>query len=196
MKKLKCFRYEFCLFLLITFLLVIWTVDISAQRSLSFRLIATLVDGVEIIVTLRKLYLEKWRVLMIRVAQKMFSSVAKLFLHWVEVWNISKKKNVIMGETKIQFLKKEKEAVVKKAQKESRWKHLRNEREKLRYLYRQMISHRIRHGARIYPCHTPLEIERLEENTELEARVFDSYISYRYDERKEPSEEEILSMRE
>lgn len=196
MKTLKSFRYEILLFILFLILLGIWTIDFSMTMELSIRLLVTVIDAIGIILTIRKLYREKWRKAVIQTMQKMFSSVAKLFLRLIEAWNISKKKNVIMGETKIQFLKKEKEEASKKIKKELRWKQLRSEREKLRYLYRTMITHRIKHGARIYSSHTPQEIERFEENTEIETKVFESYISYRYDERKDPSEEEILSMKQ
>jgi len=196
MRKIRDFRNEILLVLLCSLLLVIWLINLPMKIERPLRVLCTVADGLGIIFVLRKLYREKWRKLIVQGMQKVFSAVAKGFLRWIESWNLSQKKNIITGETKIQFLKKEKDAVSKKGKKNLRWKHLQSEREKLRYLYRQIVSSRIKHGARIYASHTPKEIEHLTENTDVESKVFDSYILYRYDERKEPLEEDVLWMKQ
>ena len=196
MKKVGSFRYEFFLVLLVLLLPVIWVMELPTNIEIPLRVIATVVDVFGIVFVLRRLYQEKWKKSIVQKMQKVFSSVAKFFLRLVESWSISKKKNIITGETKFQFLKKEKDNTPQKSKKAPRWKQLQSERERLRYLYRQIVSDRIKHGARIYASHTPAEIECLTENTDAEAKVFESYISYRYDERKEPSEEDILSMKQ
>ena len=194
MKKIKYFRYEILLVFLLSVLLVIWVIELPSENELSFRILGTIADAFAMIYILRKLYCKKWKKVVVQGMQKIFSSVAKVFLRFSESWNLSKNKNVISGEMKIQFMNLERNSEKKK--KELRWKQLKTDREKLRYLYRQMISYRIKHGARIYSSHTPTEIEGLSENTATESKVFDSYIAYRYDERKEPLEEDVLAMKE
>ena len=102
--------------------------------------------------------------------------------------SIRKKRNVLLGETKIQFRFEETEKSPEKRKKQPRWRQLKTERQKMKYLYRQTVSGRLRRGAWIRASHTPEEIKTFEGNSENEIEIFSLYNRYRYDERTEPPE--------
>ena len=140
---------------------------------------------------LRQLWRKKWRPVVSRATSRIFGSAARFFMRIFE--RVSKKlglgartkKNVIGGKTQITFDQNvfEKEKISRK--KAIKWKQLQSDRDRLRYLYRNMITHKIRGGERIHPADTPSEIEESCERDVFESELFSLYIDARYDERAE-----------
>ena len=64
-------------------------------------------------------------------------------------------------------------------------------RQKLGYLYYHLITRRLKEGMPAKSADTPLELQRRRENAPPEEQLFDLYVSVRYDERAELSEEEL-----
>lgn len=134
------------------------------------------------------LYRTKWKRAIAVGVQKLFAAIAKRFSLWVEKHQLRKKRNIISGETNIHFHFSEAEASPRKTKKRPRWRQMKTERQKMRYLYRQTVTDHLRHGIRIYASQTPEEIKTLEENTQADREVLSLYTRYRYDERTEPPE--------
>lgn len=199
MKAIYKFRYEIILMFLISSFISLLIIEPQTEMGIHFRAFGRFAIFVPIFFTLRKLYREKWRKAFVIGAQRILISVAKLFMRIAEKWGISssKNKNIISGKTKIQFNIENITTIQKSPSKSPRWKQLKNEREKLRYLYRHMITQKIKHGARIYPNQTPMEIELdSPQNTPSETIIFNLYSTYRYDERTNPSEEHIEKIKD
>ncbi|MBE6597747.1 MAG: hypothetical protein E7641_08795 [Ruminococcaceae bacterium] len=196
MRTLYKYRYEISLLILICFFLPIALFDPKTSFMSALKLLLYICDIALVYLTLRKLYRLKWRKAIISVAQKIAAAVAKLFMRIREILPFpANPKNVISGETKIHFDFDEVNYKREKSKKQLKWKQLRTDRERLRYLYRYVVSERIKHGERIYASHTPSEIELISNNTESEAEVFTLYKNYRYDERKIPNEEQIQTLK-
>ena len=66
----------------------------------------------------------------------------------------------------------------------------------MRYLYRYRTNDRIKHGDRIYAADTPSELREREDIPERDEALLDLYVTYRYDDRREPSESEITELKE
>ncbi len=197
MKTIYRYRYEIALFVLLCFFLPIAFFDPDTSFASALKLLLYAADVALIYLTIRKLFRLKWRKAIISCAQKVFTAIAKLFMRFLEKWPFTHgAKNIIMGETKFHFEFEEKITVAGRSAKHPKWKQLKTEREKLRYLYRHIISQRIKHGERIYSSLTPSEIEGMRENTYPESRIFDLYKDYRYDDRKLPEEDQIRDIKE
>ncbi len=157
----------------------------------------TLVFVVLIVVVLHRLYRKKWRKWVVAGVQKLFASGTRRLLRFMERWSSAlKKKTVIHGGTQVIFHQANGSAKAKTHKRHPRWKHLQSERARMRYLYRHMITERIRHGAHIRPTDTPAEIEHAGENSEADRVVFELYNRYRYDERKEIDKSMVESIKD
>ena len=140
---------------------------------------------------------EKWRKWVVAGVQKLFASGTRRLLRFMERWSSAlKKKTVIHGGTQVIFHQANGSAKAKTHKRHPRWKHLQSERARMRYLYRHMITERIRHGAHIRPTDTPAEIEHAGENSEADRVVFELYNRYRYDERKEIDKSMVESIKD
>jgi hypothetical protein len=104
---------------------------------------------------------------------------------------------VLEGKTKIIFESgAERESKREKAEcKPPRWSKLRNNRDRVRYLYREMATEKIRRGERVYCFDTPSELLEKEEKGSVEERLIDLYVTCRYDERKDPEAKTVADIK-
>ena len=192
-------KYKYEIRLLVLVIALIFLLNLTFPDPLVDLIQKLLIIGnvVLIISTLLKIWREKWKPAVAKVARKAFVRVAKFFIRVAETLNLrSKKKNIISGETKIVFNIEKTEKQKKSSSKARKWKHLEDGRSKLRYLYRHAVSEKIKHGERIYASNTPSELLCNETNTDGDSAVYGMYVNYRYDERKEPSEKEVMTIKE
>lgn len=186
MKTLYKIRYE-CVLIVLLCMIPGLFIFVSAENAF-FRGIGLTIDIVLVFLVLRRLYKIKWRRVLAVGLQKIFSAVTKRFSHWMEQRQNRHKRNIISGETNIRFHFEEAEPSSRQVKKPLRWKQLKTERERIKYLYRKTVNGRIRRGARIYRSHTPEEIKALDGNTEADLKILSLYSQYRYDERTEPTD--------
>ncbi len=188
MKMLYQFRYEWSLLFLLGILAgLVYLFPVEGNGAFLWGAGLTLCLAL-ILLVLWRLYQIKWKRAIALGIQKVFSAISRRFSLWMEQRSIRNKRNILLGETNIRFHFEESEKTKKKAKKQPRWRQLKTERQKMKYLYRQTVSARIRRGTRIYASHTPEEIQTMDENSAVESEVFSLYTKYRYDERTEPPE--------
>jgi hypothetical protein len=69
----------------------------------------------------------------------------------------------------------------------------------MRYLYRGVVSGKLKRGALIYSFDTPTDVEEKltvrGDQTEAERELLQMYINLRYDERRDPDEEQIKRLK-
>ena len=150
---------------------------------------------------LRWIWINKWKNRLHRfneiLLEKMTSFFSRVFEKLMNKWNFGgKKKNVIIGKTKIIFdaVGAQKEELQHK--KAPKWKHLQSDKERLRFLYRAMINNKVRRGEKIYSYDTPCELKERSENTANEERLFSVYIGSRYYEDAVICEDEVQSLKD
>ncbi len=191
------YKYEIRLLVLVIALILLINLTFADPLIDLIQKLLVIANAVLIIRTLLQIWREKWKPAVSKVARKAFVRVAKFFIHVAETLNLrSKKKNIISGETKIVFNIEKTERPKKSSAKARKWKHLEDGRSKLRYLYRHAVNEQIKHGERIYSTNTPSELLANEANAEGDSAVYKMYVNYRYDERKEPAESEVLAIKE
>jgi len=205
-RKLKNYWCEaacLCLFSLFVWMVPLWQrVKARGDMEITFFLIVFVSDVVLLYLGLRRLWRKKWRdalqILMQRVMQKALEGVSALFSRLFGRWSTGKRKkgNVLVGNAKITFAENLFEREEKKGKRARKWKHLQSGREKLGYLYRHMVTGKIRSGVQIYRYDTPCEARVRGENSEAEDALFALYADLRYDERRESDEETLERMRE
>ena len=170
--------------------------DRFAQSFMILGLIAFAVLGV---IMFRRLWKKKWKDAATERLQKVFSRLQRLLDGVSKKLGFGKriKKSVLSGETKIIFEKKGSYEGVRAnyEQKMPKWRQLRDNRSRMRYLYRNMMTEKIRRGESVYAFDTPLELSERKNNTAEEQRLFDLYIECRYDERKAPEPIEIARIK-
>ena len=188
---LNYWRETLCLF---SFCVFAWSISrsIFAPPDNSFTALALLIIGFSsiafFIYLFRWLWRNKWRYKYCSIKEKLLEKATRFFARFFEKlmkkWSMgNKKKNVIGGNTRIIFddtLFKRDERSGKKA---LRYKQLKSDRERLRFLYRSMIMSKIRSGERIRSYDTPLELKTRSENSENADKLFSMYIGARYDDR-------------
>ena len=156
-----------------------------------------LLSGILFLVTLVRLWRLKWKQALKDGLRKLLTGLASLFIAIAEKWNESQSAtDRLGGTTSVFFDLTLKEKAEKKAKKAPKWKHLQTDRERVRFLYRSMMNERVRKGDLIYSSETPLELKQKQENQAHEEELFDLYLSCRYDERSEPSEEAVEQLKE
>lgn len=193
MKLIRNFWREiFCIFFLSIFL-YISVILINDPPETSFGRFAIILLGFANFFAfawlLRELWRKKWKKRFLRIGQSIFEKLSSFFMRAAErilkKFNIGRKhrKNIIGGNAKITFDSDifEKKAAVRK--KHPKWKNLQSDRERLSFLYRQMINSKIKSGTRVYACDTPSELLERTQNNDAEKEIFDLYIGVRYDER-------------
>lgn len=197
MNGVNKYKYEIRLVVLIIALILLLNLNFTDPLIDLIQKLIIIGDAVLIVRTLLQIWHEKWKPAVAKVARKAFVRVAKFFIRVAETLNLrSKKKNIISGETKIVFNIEKTERPKKLSVKSKKWKHLENGRSKLRYLYRHTVSEQIKHGERIYATNTPSELLSNKANGEGDSAVYGMYVNYRYDERKEPSESDVMAIKE
>ncbi len=199
----KYWREALCLATLCFFLWSLSRWITSPPESLIGKylfLIFSFLDLFCFVYLLRWLWLNKWRERMRKIKQRFVESTKHFLAHFFEKlikkWNIGKnKKNIIVGNTKIVF----DEALLYKEErgrkKTPKYKQLKSDRERLRFLYRAMIIDKIRSGERIYSHDTPSELKARKENTENVDKLFAMYIGARYNEDAILNENEIQRLK-
>ena len=189
-----------CLF---SFLLILsvgfyWAGNQPTDPWVLFGLNACLVSaGILFIVTFIRLWRKKWKQALKEGLHKLLTGLINLFFAVVEKWNESQNQaDRLGGTTSVFFDLTLKEKAEKKAQKPPKWKHLQTDRERVRFLYRAMMTERVRKGDLIYSSETPAELKQKQENQPHEEELFDLYIACRYDERQQPPEEAVEQLKE
>ena len=201
MKEKKYHGLEFlCLF---SFLLILsvgfyWAGNQPTDPWVLFGLNSgLLLSGILFLITLVRLWRLKWKQALKDGLRKLLTGLASLFIAIAEKWNESQSAtDRLGGTTSVFFDLTLKEKAEKKAKKAPKWKHLQTDRERVRFLYRSMMNERVRKGDLIYSSETPLELKQKQENQAHEEELFDLYLSCRYDERSEPSEEAVEQLKE
>ena len=188
MKTLKKYRYELLALLLTSgffSIILYWLVADSTSQTVRAGLSVLLaVDGIGLYFVLRQLWRTKWRSSFVTSVQKTIEKLAKRLLRFLEKRSIKKgkKTKVLYGKTTVSFDSPRSASIEKKTKKAKKWKHLQSDREKLGYLYKQMIEQRIKRGQFVYASDTPAEIKMKQDNEGFENEIFDIYIENRYQE--------------
>ena len=156
-----------------------------------------LLSGILFLVTLVRLWRLKWKQALKDGLRKLLTGLASLFIAIAEKWNESQNQaDRLGGTTSVFFDLTLKEKAEKKSQKPPKWKHLQTDRERVRFLYRAMMTERVKKGALVYSNETPIELKQKQENQPHEDELFNLYIACRYDERQQPPEEAVEQLKE
>lgn len=171
--------------------------DMYAQ---SFILIGIAVSAVLIVLLLKSLWRSKWKRAAAQSMQKLFAKLQRFFEKLGDKLGIkrSEKKSVLGGRIRIKFEDPSEKIAQDEMRKEKnvRWKQLNDGRARMRYLYRALVTDKIKHGASIFSTQTPDEIAETHVKTPAEKQLFEMYSEYRYDERRAPSDEDVKSLKE
>ena len=184
MRTIQKYRYESlaivltAALLVLGFYLVMADFDVNSVRSALFA--AFVADGVALYFTIRKLWRTKWKKVFLSSVQKIIAKIAKRLTAFLEKRIISKKTTVLSAKTTVSFDFPLQELSKKKSHKTTKWKHLKNDRERLGYLYKQMIEFNINHGLLVFSSDTPIEVKMKKEYETFENQIFDLYITNRY----------------
>lgn len=209
MKLLKNFWREILLTVTVSAfvsLIYYWTAERPDSTVVqSFMLIGIAASGICSVLLARSLWRAKWKKAATAGLQRIFSGIQRFFERFAEKFGVRRTdKRVLSGKTSVFFDKIDgsDEKTSARPTKAPKWKQLAGERERMRYLYRQMISEKLKKGALIYAVDTPSEIKEKAEKTEqdkgkggAEGELFDMYIDMRYDERKYPSDEDVKRLK-
>ena len=201
MKKLWKLRFELSCLLSFTFLFgicIYWVSNRPSAPFIRFLLsLALFAAAVLFVLSFRRLWKTKWKKALKTGIRKALVGVAKLFIHILEKWNEKQQgKHILGGKTTLSFDFSVLEKEEKQPRKPRKWKQLQTNKERLRFLYRRMINERIEKGVPIYSYETPCEIQQKTEYEAHEEKLFALYINLRYDERSEPSEEDLLKLKD
>ena len=184
MRTIQKYRYESlaivltAALLVLGFYLVMADFDVNLVRSALFA--AFVADGVALYFTIRKLWRTKWKKVFLSSVQKIIAKIAKRLTAFLEKRIISKKTTVLSAKTTVSFDFPLQELCKKKSHKTTKWKYLKNDRERLGYLYKQMIEFNINHGLLVFSSDTPIEVKMKKEYETFENQIFDLYITNRY----------------
>lgn len=191
------YRFELLILLLVVALLFMLTQSPRDPLISLIHKLLIIADILLILGTLRSLWREKWRKFVAKKAHEVIVRVVEFFLSVTERLNLaSRRKNVISGKTKVEFNFDRAEKQRDQRARGKRWKHLESPREKLRYIYRQTLSNKIKHGERIYAQDTPSELAESETVGDGEREMIKLYATYRYDERREPDGKTVADLKE
>ena len=150
---------------------------------------------------LRSLWRKKWKKRFLFWGQKTIEKAAKAFLRFVERFldklgiSIGGSDTTIGVKVSVTVDKNIFEIKEREKAKKTKWKHLKNNKERLGFLYKYMIVNMIKHGKQAFASDTPREIKDRYADTEGEDRLFELYISTRYDDRAELSDEDIENIK-
>ena len=151
------------------------------------------------IALIRMLWRKKWKNAAAEGLQRVFGRLQRLIEKISDKFGFSQrtKKSVLSGKTKIIFEKDRGRETIRPTYeaKPPKWGRLRDDRTKMRYLYRGMISERIRKGESVYRFETPSELSTRQKNSAAEQELFQMYISCRYDERVAADGERIAELK-
>ena len=154
-----------------------------------------------LLILLRQLWKKKWKYAFAQATQQLWAKAGKLFSgafeRFAKKWNLggAGRQTTLLGKTTVRFDFGTAEKATKRAAKHPKWKNLQTDQERLGFLYRRMITEKIKSGTRVYASDTPSEAKARSVNSEPENVLFDCYTHIRYDERAVPSPQQILSMK-
>lgn len=202
---LNLWREIACVFLLTVFLysVSLWAKDTPESALGRFLFIFLgLLDIFLFCLLIRQLWRKKWRYAFAKVGQKLFQSVSRFLVRVFE--RLSKKlgiglrgkKNILVGKIQISFDERIFERQREHRKKPPKWKQLENDRDRLRYLYGNMVTHKIKSGSKIHCYDTPSEIKQNNAEGRFENELFELYIDARYDERAEIDDGKIEMLKE
>ncbi|MBE6578007.1 MAG: hypothetical protein E7653_07740 [Ruminococcaceae bacterium] len=174
--------------------LAVWLVDQKAESSFARFVLVTLIfaDFFALLCTLRALWRKKWRQKAVKAARRLIIGASRFVIRLLEKWNIGKSKSSgsLSAKSVITFDGVSLDREHKKARKR-KWKHMQTDRERVGFLYRYMITERIKGGLRATAHDTPKELCDMGKNTSVEQELFELYISTRYDERTAPEQQRV-----
>lgn len=197
----KYWRELVCLFLvaLFVYLPLLWLYRPPQNAGMNFLLsIALIADGILLVLIFRYLWKNKWKQGLLHGVKAMLRGASRFLIRILNKWNpYAGKTQVLSGKTMLVIGHDAGFALKKgKNRKMPKWKQLQTDRERLRYLYRQMITARIHSGRIIHASDTPSELKLRSENTESEEELFDLYIRLRYDERNDFTAERVCELKD
>lgn len=205
MKKiLEYWREIGCLFAvtLFSYFLLLWSNHPPKTNNQKFLLSAGAVASfLVLLVLLRQLWRKKWKYAFAQATQQLWAKAGKLFAQaferFAKKWNLggAGRQTTLYGKTTVRFDFGTAEKETKRAAKQPKWKNLQTDRERLGFLYRRMITEKIKTGTRVYASDTPSEARERSVNSATEDALFDCYTHVRYDERVELSAQAILSIK-
>lgn len=184
-------------------LLYYWTVDRPDDTyAQAFMLIGLALCLAGAIWLIKSLWRDKWRQAATRGMQKIFARIQRFFEKFADRLGIRRgNKSVLGGKTTVFFdrITTSSEETSARAAKPPKWKQLDSERARMRYLYRGVVSGKLKRGALIYSFDTPIDVEeKLKargDQTEAERELLQMYIDLRYDERRAPDEEQVKRLK-
>ena len=165
----------------------------------SVALISIVAHAIGIYFVFRRLWRKKWRHAVALGMQKVFGRLQSVLERFADKIGIKKSKNsVLSGKTTVRFDKSfgEKSGERARAVRPPKWKQMSDERGRMRYLYRGMITNKIRSGESVYSFNTPSELSKTHGKTDSERGLFDMYIRCRYDERQSPDAKDVVRLKD
>ena len=194
---------EICCVFLLTFLIYsffIWHRETPEDQYAAWLLLSTnLLELALLFRLIISLWRRKWKKHFARGTQRLLSALTRFisafFDKYIAKWlGHRRPQNIISGSSRITL---DTIAFEPKPQrkKQVKWKNLKDERQRLGFIYRHMINTKLRAGDTAFPHDTPSEIRHRTENLPHEERLFELYVSSRYDERAELSEYEIAELK-
>lgn len=194
---------EICCVFLLTFLIYsfyIWHRETPEDLYAAWLLLATnLLELALLFRLIISLWKRKWKKHFARGTQRLLSALTRFisafFDKYIAKWLGQRRpQNIISGSSRITLDTITFEPKPQR-KKQVKWKNLKDDRQRLGFLYRHMITAKLRAGDAAFPHDTPSEIRNRAENLPHEERVFDLYVRFRYDERAELSEYEIAELK-
>lgn len=194
---------EICCIFLLTYLIYsfyIWHRETPEDQYAAWLLLATnLIELALLFRLIIDLWRLKWKKLFARGTQKLLGALTRFisafFDKYIAKWlGPRRPQNIISGNSRITLdtITFEQKPQRKK---QVKWKNLKDDRQRLGFIYRHMIISKIRAGDIVFPHDTPSEIQKRLNNLPHEERVFELYTASRYDERTELSEYEIAELK-
>ena len=186
MKQTRKCGYEILAFFLGvalgTMILYLYTVNPEDLNTRGTILFGILFDVIALYFVMRKLWRTKWRYRVMPSVQKILDKLARVFKIFRQKLGLPEREDqtVLGGKSKIYFDSKPINTQTQKAKKPSAWKNLKNDKERLGYLYRYMIDSNIHRGLPVFSSETPSEIREKKEYKDVENQIFDLYVENRY----------------
>ena len=153
--------------------------DVMVRGSVMF---AIFFDGIALYFVLRRLWRTKWRYRVIPATQKILEKLARVLKIVAKKLGIKERapQTVLGGKAKIFFDGKLEGDTAKRAKKKKGWKAMQSDKERLGYLYKQVVSTNISQGLPVFSSETPSEIREKKTYRDVENQIFDLYVENRY----------------
>ncbi len=153
--------------------------DLMTRGTLMFTI---LFDGIALYFVLRRLWRTKWRYRVLPAVHKALEKLSRVFKIVAKKLGIKERtpQTVLGGKSKIFFDGKREDEKTKHTKKKKSWKAMQNDKERLGYLYKQVINDSISHGSPVFSSETPSEIKKKKTYRDIESQIFDLYIENRY----------------